>query len=194
MPPASVSDSASVSELRAGRSRRGGTPAKASQSDVIRAKVSLVSEKLSENGSGADALALDLTRVTGRFARVAGRVAGGGFSLIAWRVLAELEQAGPMRVSALAHQQHVAQPSMTGLVQRLEGEGWVNRAPDPADGRATLVSVTPAGVEALEEYRAAAAARVRPHLDALSDFDRATLARAAELMQQIGDGIDARPG
>ncbi|UOR02153.1 MarR family transcriptional regulator [Leucobacter allii] len=147
-----------------------------------------------ESDSGADALALDLTRVTGRFSRIAGRVAGGGYSLIAWRVLAELEHAGAARVSTLAHQQRVAQPSMTGLVQRLEGEGWASRAPDPEDGRATLVSVTAEGRAALDAYRAAAADRVRPHLDALSAFDRATLARAAELMDELGDRIDDPSG
>ena len=144
--------------------------------------------------SESDALALDLTRITGRFARIAGRVAGGGYSLIAWRVLAELEQSGGARISALAHQQRVAQPSMTGLVQRLESEGWVRRAPDPVDGRATLVSLTDDGLAALGAYRGAAAERVRPHLAALSDFDRATLARAAELMDQLGDRIDDPSG
>ena len=153
-----------------------------------------MSEQVPGSASGADALALDLTRVTGRFARVAGRVAGGGYSLIAWRVLAELEHSGAARISSLAHQQRVAQPSMTGLVQRLESEGWVSRSPDPDDGRATLVSLTPAGQIALDEYRSKAADRVRPHLEALSEFDRATLARAAELMQQLGDRIDDPSG
>ncbi|WP_336659122.1 MarR family winged helix-turn-helix transcriptional regulator [Leucobacter sp. USHLN153] len=153
-----------------------------------------MSKKAEGNRSEIDALALDLTRVTGRFSRVAGRVAGSGYSLIAWRVLAELEQHGAARVSALAHQQRVAQPSMTGLLQRLEGEGWVSRAPDPEDGRASLVSLTSSGQRALDDYRRAAADRVRPHLEPLSDFDRATLARAAELMQSLGDRIDDPSG
>ncbi|MEJ6488219.1 MarR family winged helix-turn-helix transcriptional regulator [Leucobacter sp. USCH14] len=142
----------------------------------------------------SDVLGRELTRVAGRFSRIAGRVAGRGYSLIAWRVLSELEQSGPARISALANRQRVAQPSMTGLVQRLESEGWVLRTPDPADGRATLVSITPAGGQALVEYLTAAAERLRPHLDALSDFDRATLARAAELMHQLGDRIDDPSG
>ncbi|SDQ06520.1 DNA-binding transcriptional regulator, MarR family [Leucobacter chromiiresistens] len=146
------------------------------------------------DASDSDALARDLTRVSGRFARIAGRVAGRGYSLIAWRVLLGLEQSGPARISTLAHEQRVAQPSMTGLVQRLEGEGWVARAPDPADGRATLVSITPAGSAALVDYLGAAAERLRPHLEALSEFDRATLARAAELLHQLGDRIDDPSG
>ncbi|MFT4232989.1 MAG: MarR family transcriptional regulator [Leucobacter sp.] len=147
-------------------------------------------ENSAQGASDIDALAQELTRTSGRFSRIAGRVPGVAHSLIAWRVLAELDHAGAARVSDLAHQQRVAQPSMTGLVQRLEGEGWVRRSADPADGRASLVSITPAGRAALEEYRRAAAARVGPHLAELSEFDRATLARAAELMNRLADRID----
>jgi DNA-binding MarR family transcriptional regulator len=93
-------------------------------------------------------------------------------------------------VSELAQQQRVAQPSMTGLVQRLEHEGWVDRRPDPDDGRASRVGITGAGRAALDEYRRIAADRVRPHLGELSAFDRATLARAVELMQQLSERIE----
>lgn len=155
--------------------------------------VILFSTVIDEQGVGAsdnDVIALELTRVSGRFSRIAGRVPGNGYSLIAWRVLAELEHSGGARISDLAQGHRVAQPSMTGLVQRLAGEGWVERKPDPSDGRAALVSITEAGRSALDDYRRAAAERVRPHLSELSDFDRATLARAAELMQQLSERIE----
>lgn len=156
----------------------------------------VVSESASELTSNIDAIARDLTRSTGRFSKIAGRVPGNSYSPVAWRVLAELEdegEAGGARVSDLAQRQRVAQPSMTGLLQRLEGESWVTRRPDPADGRATLVSITAAGRSALDEYRRASAARVRPHLAELSDFDRATLARAAELLTELTERIDPSP-
>lgn len=140
-----------------------------------------------------DSLALDLLVASARFTRTLGRVPGVQHSTVAWRVLAELSGA-PARVSELAVQQRVAQPTMTALVQRLEGEGWVVRAADPDDGRATLVSVTDAGRAALADYRAAAAAAVDPHLAALSDFDRATLARATELLLQLTERIEDPSG
>lgn len=155
----------------------------------MRARIAGVNEVDLRTASSIDALALELTRAAGGFARTVGRVPGSRHSTIVWRVLIELEHSGPSRVSDLAHQQRVAQPTMTGLVQRLEGEGWVERGPDPHDGRATLVAVTEAGSAGLEEYRRAAADRVGPHLARLSDFDRATLARAAELMLQLHEGI-----
>lgn len=135
-----------------------------------------------------DRIALDLTRAAARFIRIAGQVEESRYSTIAWRVLGELEQDGPARISVLAVKQRVAQPTMTSLVQRLEGEGWVTRAADPQDGRATLVGVTPEGRAALERFRRLAAARITPRLAELTDFDRATLARAAELMDRLSDG------
>lgn len=140
-----------------------------------------------------DRLALDLLVASARFTRTLGRIPGVQHSTVAWRVLAELTR-GPARISELAVQQRVAQPTMTALVQRLEAEGWLGRTPDPADGRATLVSVTAAGTTALEDYRHTAAAAVDPHLAALSDCDRATLARAAELLQQLTERIEDPSG
>ncbi|WP_241989058.1 MarR family winged helix-turn-helix transcriptional regulator [Leucobacter luti] len=135
-----------------------------------------------------DRLALDLLLATARFSRTLGRVPGVQYSTVAWRVLAELS-AAPARISVLAQQQRVAQPTMTELVQRLEGEGWLVRGADPDDGRATLVSVTPAGRGALADYRRTAAAAVDPHLAQLSAGDRATLARAVELIRHLTDGV-----
>lgn len=139
--------------------------------------------------SDRDVLSLELTRAAGRFSRIAGRSVASGFSLVAWRVLAELEASGPSRVSELAQRERVAQPSMSGIVSRLEAEGWATRATDPTDRRASLVTLTHAGATALATYRARAAERVRPHLEDLSEFDRATLARAAELMQYLIENI-----
>ncbi|WP_241156266.1 MarR family winged helix-turn-helix transcriptional regulator [Leucobacter chromiireducens] len=136
---------------------------------------------------------MDLLLATSRFTRTLGRVPGVHHSTVAWRVLGEVSRT-PSRISALAQQQRVAQPTMTSLVQRLEGEGWLTRAPDPEDGRATLVAATDAGRAALADYRETAAAAVDPHLARLTDFDRATLLRAAELLHQLSDHIDAATG
>ncbi|GAA1314413.1 MarR family winged helix-turn-helix transcriptional regulator [Leucobacter albus] len=138
-------------------------------------------------GPAHAALALELVRSSARLTRSASKIPGVTYSSIAWRVLADLERHGPARITELAAAQRVAQPTMTALVQRLEGEGWVQREPDPADGRATLATVTPAGRAALAGYRAGAAALIAPKLVDLSAADLAALGRAAELMHQIAD-------
>lgn len=135
------------------------------------------------------ALALEVVRSAARLTRAASKIPGVTYSSIAWRVLADLERHGATRVTELAAAQRVAQPTMTTLVQRLEGEGWVGRAADPADGRATLVTITKAGVRALAAYREGAAKLIAPALAELDAADRAALARATELMHSIADTV-----
>lgn len=141
-------------------------------------------------GTAGDELerrAVELVRSSARFTRTVGRVPGVVYSSVAWRVLADLELQGPTRVSELAQQQRVAQPTMTSLVHRLEGETWVERQPDPSDGRAALVALTETGTVALQGYRRAAAERIVPLLAQLSAEDQAILERASELMQQLSE-------
>ncbi len=138
-------------------------------------------------GEELERRAVELVRSSARFTRTVGRVPGVVYSSVAWRVLADLELQGPTRVSELAQQQRVAQPTMTSLVHRLEGEAWVERQPDPSDGRAALVALTEAGAVALQGFRRAAAERIVPLLAHLSAEDQAILDRASELMQQLSD-------
>lgn len=134
-------------------------------------------------------LALDVVRSAARLTRAASKIPGVTYSSIAWRVLADLERDGATRVTDLAAAQRVAQPTMTALVQRVEGEGWVRRSADPGDKRATLVTITDPGVAALAAYRTGAAALIAPQLAGLDDADRAAIARAAELMLNIADAV-----
>jgi len=132
-------------------------------------------------------LAERLVRSTAAFMRMVSRLPGVAYSSIAWRVLGDLERRGATRVSDLAQQQRVAQPSMTALLHRLKAEGWIAKAADPEDGRASLVRLTPEGATALHDYRRACVERISPLLDTLPDRDRAALERAAELMVTLSD-------
>jgi len=96
-----------------------------------------------------------------------------------------VEEQGPARISMLAAADHCSQPTMTTQVQRLEAEGWVTREPDPADARAVLVTITPMGIEALEQARAGRADVVAPHVAALSASQRDTLADAVAILQGL---------
>ncbi len=59
--------------------------------------------------------------------------------------LGALYRTGPMRLTALATDQAVSQPAMTGLVRRLEKQGLVARSSDPSDGRVVFVALTQRG-------------------------------------------------
>ena len=52
---------------------------------------------------------------------------------------------GARRVTELAELEGVAQPTMTLLVKRLEGRGWVEREGLAEDGRVALIRITDAG-------------------------------------------------
>jgi len=61
-------------------------------------------------------------------------------------ILAQLERHdGPMSMGELSKRLMVSNGNVTGLVDRLAGEGMVSRTPSPDDRRVQMVSLTPAG-------------------------------------------------
>ena len=122
--------------------------------------------------------------------------AGVGLSLGAAGALATLERSGPLRLSTLADREHVAQPTMTALVGRLERDGLAVRTPDPADGRAVRVGITDAGREVLRRRRADRAARLATLIARADAPDRAALAAAVPALTHLvrdGRAVPATP-
>ncbi|MEF9872555.1 MAG: MarR family transcriptional regulator, partial [Glutamicibacter sp.] len=91
---------------------------------------------MSDLSTEASGIATGVALASGTMSRLLGRAAGQGRSVTAWRVLSTLDRLGPQRVGDLAIEQRVAQPTMTGLVIRMENDQLVQRQPDPGDGRA----------------------------------------------------------
>jgi DNA-binding MarR family transcriptional regulator len=58
------------------------------------------------------------------------------------------------RLTDLAAWAGMTRPSMAELVDELEADGLLERRPDPSDGRAKLVVLTPAGWDAIRTGRA----------------------------------------
>jgi DNA-binding MarR family transcriptional regulator len=98
-----------------------------------------------------------------------------GQSLTSSFVLAQVHDDGPVRISALAAESGVSQPSMTELVGRLEREGLVTRLSDPQDGRATLVGITASGRTLRSQLRRTILDRLVELLEILPAEDQATL-------------------
>jgi DNA-binding MarR family transcriptional regulator len=94
-------------------------------------------------------------------------------------------RAGPQRITELAAQEHVTQPAITLLVNRLTERGWVERVSDPTDGRAVLVSLTPAGEEAFERLRAEYRALLHEEMASLDDEEVETLAAAVVVLDKL---------
>jgi len=85
-----------------------------------------------------------------------------------WGLLVPLERDGDQRCSALAGHAGVDVSVASRQLAVLERLGYVERRPDPQDGRASLLRLTPAGAEAIE---AARAVRSDWALAALADWD-----------------------
>ncbi len=104
----------------------------------------------------------ELLRLAARLSRWASASTSFEVPFAQARLLALIDELGPMRVSRLADADHSSQPTVTGQVDRLEASGLARRAPDPKDARASLVSVTSEGIGALERMRAARAEALDP--------------------------------
>jgi DNA-binding MarR family transcriptional regulator len=78
---------------------------------------------------------------------LAKRLEADGFGEIppAYHALFENIDPGGTRLTALAARAEMTHQSMSELVATLERRGWVERRPDPSDGRARLVCLTPEG-------------------------------------------------
>ena len=63
------------------------------------------------------------------------------------------EQPEGARTTDLAAWAHITKPSMVYLVNSLEEHGYVERIPDPVDGRAHSVRLTPRGLEVVRTNR-----------------------------------------
>ncbi|WP_405062503.1 MarR family transcriptional regulator [Kribbella sp. NBC_01505] len=103
----------------------------------------------------------------------------------AMRLLGRLDELGPTRISDLAKADRCSQPTMSTLVQRQEEQGWVRREPDPADSRASLISLTKAGLTELLSARQEAGAAIAARLRHLPAADLETLEHAAAVMHKI---------
>lgn len=91
-------------------------------------------------------------------------------------ILSTLADRGTLRPSALAELLHLDLSSVSRQVAALEREGWVGRERDPADSRAALLDLTPAGLDVLARVRAGRVAQLQALLPDWSDSDLAAFA------------------
>lgn len=135
--------------------------------------------------SSAPPLASRLRLVIARTARRLRQEAGGGLSPTLTAALATVDRHGPLTPSELAARERIQRPTATRLIAKLEADGLIARTADPVDGRSCLVAMTPEGKTLLREVRTRKDAYLAERLRKLPAEDRATLARAAELLEEL---------
>jgi DNA-binding MarR family transcriptional regulator len=136
-------------------------------------------------------IATDLTRLgedlvvaSTRLTRLATRNAST-LPHAAMRVLGRLDELGQARISELAKADRCSQPTMSNLVQRLEEQGSVRRSVDPADSRASLITLTEEGLAELRAARRQAGTALAAHLGQLPASDLTTLEAAAAIIHKL---------
>ncbi|ASO21372.1 DNA-binding MarR family transcriptional regulator [Actinoalloteichus hoggarensis] len=113
-----------------------------------------------------------------------------GLTLFEYLVLSHLSEAPgrTLRMGELAFLASGSLSRLSNVVKRCEQRGWIERAPDPTDGRYTLAQLTDAGFDLV---RLAAPTHLRAVrrivLDALDTADQQALARIAQRLRIVPD-------
>lgn len=114
------------------------------------------------------------------------QASAGEFTPSQRSVLLRLERDGPTTVTALARAEGVRPQSMGATVAGLETAGHIKGTPDPADGRQTILSLTP---EFLTMIQASRAARedwlVREIQSCYNTKEQESLAKAIALLKRL---------
>jgi DNA-binding MarR family transcriptional regulator len=101
-------------------------------------------------------------------------------------VLLRLEKDGPATVSGLARSEGMRPQSMSAAIAALEAAGLVRGAPDPDDGRQTIMSLTESCRERLRAGRAARQDWLSRTIAArLSPPEQQELAAAVRLLKRL---------
>jgi DNA-binding MarR family transcriptional regulator len=101
-------------------------------------------------------------------------------------VLSRLDRGGPVTTAELARREQITPQAMGTTVASLERLGLVSRRPDAADGRRSILDLTPTGEAAIRSGRSAIVDRVSDVLaESFTAEEIATLDAAARLVERL---------
>jgi DNA-binding MarR family transcriptional regulator len=110
---------------------------------------------------------------------------GGRLNATQGSVLGSILRHGPIRPTDLALKEQLSLPMASRAVKALEDEGLVQRTYSPIDGRASLLSVTPEGMEWLLGNRLKRDQFLAERLRLLPPDDLDQLARALPALETL---------
>jgi DNA-binding MarR family transcriptional regulator len=110
-------------------------------------------------------------------------------------VLREVGRLSGVSISALARAASLSQPTMSGILERLEKRGYVRRQRSEQDRRSVFVSLTPEGARVLRDAPSLLQDRFQRELGRLEEWERtqmlSILQRVAGMMD--AEALDAAP-
>jgi len=102
---------------------------------------------------------------------------------------------GPVSIGSLARSVQLGQPTVSGILDRLARRGLVRRDRSNTDRRSVVITVTPAGAQALQDTPSLLQDRFASELEKLEDWERhqvlSVLQRIASMM--AAEDLDASP-
>jgi DNA-binding MarR family transcriptional regulator len=114
--------------------------------------------------------------------------AGVPVSRAAVPILRLLAESPSLRPGEIAARLEVEPPHIARQVHLLERDGYAESVPDPADGRAHIVRLTPAGRDAIDRISEAGRQQM---LKALASWSPEELRQLAMLMSRMADDFSA---
>jgi DNA-binding MarR family transcriptional regulator len=120
-----------------------------------------------------------------------GRLVKAGVSMTHMHVMWLLEHHGDLPMSRMADLLDVSFSNATGIVDRMEERGLVERVRVPDDRRVVLVRITDRGIQAIEETEAFKQDRLQA---ILSHLDEAQVTRLAAGLDDIRAAVIAEFG
>ncbi|MEH0843660.1 MarR family transcriptional regulator [Micromonospora sp. CPCC 205711] len=109
----------------------------------------------------------------------------GDLTVTQLSALTSLRLAGALTPRELADVERVQPPTMTKIVAKLEERGLVQRTPHPTDRRQVILAATEGGRAVLDQFERVRDEWLASRLAALTEDERDTLRRAAEILQQL---------
>jgi len=103
-----------------------------------------------------------------------------GLTVPQWTTLQALAQTGSRGIGGLAREVRLSQATLTGIVDRLSRQGFVERLRDPSDRRSVQVALTEAGRQLLSTAPSPWQDQFRLHLASLPSDEATSLVRSLE--------------
>ena len=122
------------------------------------------------------------------FDNVSRDIAGYGLSLDQFKILELLYSKGPHPIQKISDTLSIPSGSITYVVDKLEGKGWVTRRPSPTDRRGYLAALTEAGERMFNDIFPKHAEVIGRNLAAISEDEKRLL---TELLKKIGLSAEA---
>lgn len=149
------------------------------------------------SGSDSSALRLDslptwlLSRSSGQAHRLlADAFAAAGARGYHYRMLAALEDLGPASQATVGRRAEMDRSDVVAALNELEADDFVERAPDPDDGRRKIVTITVAGRRRLKKLDEVVDTVQEQLLEPLSAAERAQLISLLGRIARRSNGAD----